>query len=144
MSYLRIAAILRGRIQERDYPIGALLPSEAALCGEFGAARSTIRRALGLLEGEGLIVVIPAKGRTVKGFLNSTPYLYVAIAEDIRSGIRQGKLRVGDAAPSEAVLCKRYGVSRNTVRQALAILQNDGTLIVQPGSGRFVAIAAGT
>ncbi|WP_083957860.1 GntR family transcriptional regulator [Herbidospora mongoliensis] len=144
MTYQQIAVIVRGRIRECEYPEGALLPSEATLCGEFGVARSTIRRALGLLEGEGLIVAIPAKGRRVKSSPMPVPYLYATIADDIRSRIRHEKLRMGDPVPSEAVLRKRYGVSRNTIRQALALLERDGLLVVQLGSGRFVGTAAGT
>ncbi|NAS22388.1 GntR family transcriptional regulator [Herbidospora sp. NEAU-GS84] len=138
MAYQRIASIIKDRVQACVYPDGALLPSEAALCREFGVARSTIRRALGLLESEGLIVVIPAKGRAVKKCLRAPQYLYSAIAADLRRKIRDRELRMGDIIPSEAALCRRYAVSRYTIRQALALLQSDGLIAVKAGSGRFV------
>lgn len=143
MVFRQIADIVRGRIESGEYPKGGMLPSEVDLCREFGVARTTVRRALALMEGEGLITVIPAKGRVVKSCPTPPPYLYRTIVDDIRDQIRQGELRPGDALPSEAVLRRRYAASRNTVRQALGILENDGLVIVRRGSGRFVRFAGG-
>jgi len=38
-----------------------MLPSEAELCAEFGVSRNTVRRALALLEAEGVILAIPPR-----------------------------------------------------------------------------------
>jgi DNA-binding GntR family transcriptional regulator len=117
-----------------------MLPSESELCREFNAARTTVRRALTLIEGEGLVVVIPAKGRAVAGRA-APPYRYQMIADNLREQICQGELQPGSLLPSEAMLRRRYTVSRNTIRQALAILEADGSITVERGRGRFVRLA---
>lgn len=47
-------------------------------------------------------------------------------------------LQAGDRIPSEAQLCKHYGLSRVTVRQAITSLVNSGLLLRQHGRGTFV------
>ncbi|CAB4588045.1 unannotated protein [freshwater metagenome] len=53
IRYQQIADELRGRL--RAVGVGAVLPSEAELSGEFGVSRVTIRRALEILRDEGLV-----------------------------------------------------------------------------------------
>ena len=55
--------------------------------------------------------------------------------------IRSGKLAPGDALPSEPRLAKRHGISRTTLRRALAELVRTGLIIKKPGRGTFVASA---
>ncbi|MFI6599136.1 GntR family transcriptional regulator [Nonomuraea sp. NPDC050536] len=133
--YSQIADRIRVRIVTGEYPAGSSLPSEAELCAEFAVARNTARRGLAVLEGEGLIVTIPSKGRVVSG-APATPYRYRAIADDLRDQIARGEL--GPAVPSEAALRRRYAASRNTVRQALAVLEHEGLIVAEHGRGRFV------
>jgi GntR family transcriptional regulator len=52
-----------------------------------------------------------------------------AIAERLRDRIRRGELAPGDSIPSEAELCRAFGVSRGTVRQALTTLRAEGLLV---------------
>ncbi|MEV5751689.1 GntR family transcriptional regulator [Actinoallomurus sp. NPDC052308] len=136
-AYAQIADALRGCIVTGELVAGALLPSEAALCQEFSVARNTVRRALGLLEAEGLIQTFPGKGRVVCGYV-TTPYTYLRIAAELRQQIENGELSCGDALPSEAALMSQYGVARGTARQALAHLEAAGLIEVQHGKGRFV------
>ena len=49
------------------------------------------------------------------------------------------ELAVGDAIPSERLLCERFGVSRMTVRQAVDALVVEGLLEREQGRGTFVA-----
>ena len=65
--------------------------------------------------------------------------LYYQLAELIRGRVRSGELRPGDQLPAERELADRAGISRMTARQALAYLVRDGTLLVRPGVGTFVA-----
>lgn len=62
--YQEIAAALRGRIDSAAFPDGRL-PSERSLQAEFGVQRDTVRRALDLLEVEGVVFRDPARGTFV-------------------------------------------------------------------------------
>jgi GntR family transcriptional regulator len=63
---------------------------------------------------------------------------YQQLLELLRSRVRRGELAPGDRLPSEAGLGEIYGVSRITVRQALAELEREGLLDRVPGKGTFV------
>jgi DNA-binding FadR family transcriptional regulator len=54
-----------GGIREGRFPPGARLPTERALCETLSVSRSTVRNALGLLEGEGRIVRLGGSGTYV-------------------------------------------------------------------------------
>ncbi|MDF5751688.1 GntR family transcriptional regulator [Spongiactinospora sp. TRM90649] len=136
--YTQIADRLRKRIASGEYPPGALLPSEKALCRQFMVARNTVRRALAILADEGLIVTHAAKGREVAGGDDAEPYRYRLIARELREQIQRGELRTGSGVASEAELQRRYETSRNTVRRALAELERDGLIGVKQGVGRYV------
>ncbi len=62
---------------------------------------------------------------------------YIDICDELRSMILEGKLHTGDKLPSENELSARYGVSRQTVRKALEILQNEGYIYAEHGRGTF-------
>lgn len=60
-------------------------------------------------------------------------------AEDqLRKLISDNHFRVGDAFPKETDLAKRWGISRNTLRQAIANLVRDGLLERKKRSGTTV------
>lgn len=48
---------------------------------------------------------------------------YMALANSLRRKILQGDLQAGDKLASENQLALQYGFSRQTVRQALALLE---------------------
>ncbi|MFV0450734.1 MAG: GntR family transcriptional regulator [Propioniciclava sp.] len=60
------------------------------------------------------------------------------MANAIAEQIRQGEVADGARLPSEADLADEFGVSRATVRSALALLQVDGLVETWNGSGSFV------
>ena len=65
--------------------------------------------------------------------------LYYQLQELVKEQIESGAWRPGDRLPSEPELARRYAVSRVVVRQALAILQDDGQIVRVQGRGTFVA-----
>ena len=140
-SYVRIAAVLRQRIANGQYPPGALLPSETALAQEFQVVRNTVRRALAELAAEDLIGTVAGRGRVVRAAddtATGTLLHYRQIASDITAAISSGHLVPGELLPSEATLVGRYGVSRGTVRRALAELESAGLVESRQGHGRRV------
>jgi CheY-like chemotaxis protein len=63
---------------------------------------------------------------------------YQSIAVDIRDRIARGSLKPGQQLPASASLAKQYGVALMTVRQALALLEQEGTVEARHGAGTFV------
>ena len=53
--YLQLASLFRRRIEAGDWPIGQQTPTVDDLAVECGVARATVRKALDMLEDEGLI-----------------------------------------------------------------------------------------
>jgi DNA-binding GntR family transcriptional regulator len=82
-SYARIAEALRVRLAL--LPADSPVPSETVLSGEFGVARNTVRRALGLLAEEGLVGTVPGRGRVVlvPGLPPATLLAYRRIAAEL-------------------------------------------------------------
>lgn len=66
---------------------------------------------------------------------------YQQLVEDIRKRIEEGVYRPGDKLESENQLVRRYGYSRQTVRQALGVLENEGLIDRRRGSGTYISQA---
>jgi GntR family transcriptional regulator len=60
------------------------------------------------------------------------------IAEELRRQIESGEWRPGDKLPSERALAETYGAARNTAREAIRILAEQGLVTAKHGSGVFV------
>ncbi|RBM16844.1 GntR family transcriptional regulator [Streptomyces sp. PT12] len=63
---------------------------------------------------------------------------YRLIADHLREGILSGGYPAGQPLPSEESLAKQFGVTRPTVRQAVAELRANGLVEVLMGRGMFV------
>ena len=66
------------------------------------------------------------------------PY-YQQLYEILRGKIIQGEWTPGDLIPPESELTETYQVSRNTIRQVLDILVNDGLIYRQRGKGTYIS-----
>ena len=55
MIFQKIARLLKSEINGNSWHVGDLLPSEAELAVRYNVSRNTLRKALSLLEGEGII-----------------------------------------------------------------------------------------
>jgi len=64
---------------------------------------------------------------------------YQQLYEILRGKIVQGDWKPGDMMPPESELIEHYQVSRNTVRQVLDLLVQEGLIYRQRGRGTFVA-----
>ena len=68
----------------------------------------------------------------------SSPTLYQQIRRTLTDEIMSGQYAAGDRFPPENVLCDRFGVSRQTVREAIRELQSRGLLKRRRGAGTIV------
>ncbi|MGH8901399.1 MAG: GntR family transcriptional regulator [Egibacteraceae bacterium] len=66
------------------------------------------------------------------------PTKYRQLADHLRREIEDGRYRPGEALPTETQLVGQFRVSRNTVRQAVALLRSAGLVNVEHGRGAFV------
>ncbi len=64
------------------------------------------------------------------------------IQQVLRSSIEGGDIAPDERLPTELALVQRFGVSRATIRAALAALERDGLIRRRQGSGTFVRPAA--
>ena len=71
--------------------------------------------------------------------LNSDIPLYAQLVGIIKGHISSGALAVGALMPSESELCRALDISRNTVRQAIGELEEEGLVVRKRGKGTFVA-----
>jgi GntR family transcriptional regulator, arabinose operon transcriptional repressor len=69
---------------------------------------------------------------------NTTSFKYQELKEYFIRHIRSGKLSHNARVPSEPELVKHYNLSRNTIRQAMKELENEGYLYRVRGKGTFV------
>lgn len=65
--------------------------------------------------------------------------LYLQIANNLIEQIEAGMLAPGTRLPSERELSQKLSVQRETVRQALAVLDNEGLITRRHGSGTYIA-----
>lgn len=71
---------------------------------------------------------------------NSPIALYHQLKSILAAKIMNNEWQAGDRLPTEYELCQQYGVSRITVRQALAELEREGLVKRRQGVGTFVSI----
>ncbi|MFT8352757.1 GntR family transcriptional regulator [Clostridium saccharoperbutylacetonicum] len=73
--------------------------------------------------------------------VNEKELRYVSVYNQLFKMINEGTFPEGSRLPSEPELSKLIGVSRTTLRQALALLQDDGLVNNIRGKGNFIVKA---
>lgn len=68
---------------------------------------------------------------------------YKQLADELRSRIRSGRLKIGDQLPSLSALMAEFSVSSTVVRMALSELRGEGVIITHQGKGAFIRKAPG-
>ncbi|MFG6190912.1 GntR family transcriptional regulator [Nonomuraea sp. JJY05] len=66
--------------------------------------------------------------------------IYVQIADAIQEQIVSGRLRAGEAVPSEAALEARFGIARSTARNVVRELRERRLVHTVQGEGTFVGL----
>lgn len=64
---------------------------------------------------------------------------YLQLARQLRDRIRSSAYAPGDVLPSITTLTGETGLSVNTVRHAVAVLADEGWVVVVPGRATYVA-----
>lgn len=70
--------------------------------------------------------------------VNASPTLRKQVADALRAAIAYGELKPGERLV-ERVLCKRIGVSRTSLREALRELENEGLVTNLPNRGLIIS-----
>ena len=60
---------------------------------------------------------------------------YQSIADSLRQEIETGVYSSKQLLPTEHLLCQRFQISRQTVRRALSVLEDEGLITRRQGSG---------
>jgi GntR family transcriptional regulator, arabinose operon transcriptional repressor len=118
-----VAEILAGRLKP-----GVAIPSENALVGQLGVARSTVRQAMSSLEEDGLIRRVQGKGTFVEADvrrkLRRGQDLFALVVPETREGFYPSLLRGFEAAAADihhqTIICN---TDNDVVRQGDIILQ---------------------
>jgi DNA-binding GntR family transcriptional regulator len=66
------------------------------------------------------------------------------VAADIEADIDAGRLAPDTRLPTEMELAQQYGVSRVSVRRAIALLRDQGKVVTVHGRGSYVAMLPGS
>lgn len=74
--------------------------------------------------------------------MSAVPVRFRAVAEELRREITSGRFAQALALPGERELCQTFGVSRATLRRALAALVEEGALAQRQGAGTFIRRAS--
>lgn len=67
--------------------------------------------------------------------------VYAQIGEQVRQGVRTGRLVEGDRLPTAREVAERHAVNPNTVLRAYRDLEAAGVVEVRQGAGTFVCAA---
>lgn len=68
---------------------------------------------------------------------------YEAVADFLRREMALGRIRPGDRLPPERRMAEQFGVSRETLRQGLRILEGGGQIVITRGSSGGAIVQEG-
>lgn len=138
-KYQSIADSLRQEIESGQYSNRQLLPTEQLLCQRFQISRQTVRRALSLLEDEGLITRRQGSGSRLRQHEKPEALLNCAIAvvttyisDYIFPGILRGMetvLSANSSAPLLFATQNQVSVERKILQTLLTMKDLDGVLV---------------
>lgn len=138
-KYRTIADTLRREAENGQYDGSRLLPTEQQLCERFETSRQTVRRALLVLEEEGLItrrqgsgshLCGPEKPQTLSGRTVAVVTTYISdyIFPDILRGV-ETVLSANGSAPLLFATQNQVATERRILGTLLAIKELDGVLV---------------
>lgn len=142
--YRQVAAAIRKRIVEGELPPGHAIPSEYEIVKDFGVSRITATKAIRVLRDEdGLVYTVQGQGSYVgppdAPRVRSKPLRFEQIAADLASEIKAGTPAPDYPLPSEKALSQRFDVAKGTIRQAVALLREQGWVFTIPHRATYVS-----
>ena len=66
------------------------------------------------------------------------PKSYEKVLTYLEDSLRRGQLSLGDPLPPERELAEQLGISRNSVREAVRLLEHMGFIVSNQGAGNFI------
>ena len=130
IGYRELASALRDAIQAGTYPAGSTLPKQDEIANEHGVNVNTVRKAVSVLEAEGLVTPVRRKGTVVRA---RPPMRRLGVERYAKSKWKFGL--VAFAADREASgRAWRRDDQTNTVRRAEADADAADALGIEPGS----------
>ena len=113
-KYFRLANWLRQQIREGKLQPGDQLPTEAALCEQFGVSRGTVRQAIQMLVQEGWVEREQGRGSFVREPRRRAFFTLTGFREDMR---RQGitpetRVLAAEVIPATAEIAHRLNISQ--------------------------------
>lgn len=121
--YVQTKALLEHALEAGEWPPGTAIPAEVALAARFGVSQGTVRKAIGALAAENLLVRRQGKGTFV-----------ATHTEEPASDFRFLRIRRNDGRPEypgSRLIDLRRGKAGAEVARALAIKQGDGIYILR-------------
>jgi len=104
----RVTTVLLEKIRNGEFPPGARLPTEQAICESFGVSRTVIREAISRLKSEGLVEVRQGSGMVVREANRETAFrLAVDVDDSVDAVLRVTELRRGIEAEAAALAANR-------------------------------------
>lgn len=98
--YASLARVLTDEITNGRLPVGSLLPTEEALAQTYAVSRQTVREALRVLDGQGLVSRRRGIGTRVLGAAPQRRYtIEVESINDIVEYLKQARLEVSSMVP---------------------------------------------
>ena len=111
-KYHRLAQWLRQQIQQGKLQPGDQMPTEAALCEQFGVSRGTVRQAIQMLVQEGLVEREQGRGSFVRKPRQRAFFTLTSFREDMQ---RQG------ITPETKILAQEIIPATDSIAQRLDI-----------------------
>ncbi len=114
--YAQVKARLVGRIETGDWKPGQLIPNEFALAGELGVSQGTVRKALGEMTVEQLLVRRQGRGTFVAEHTpETTLFRYFNFYDDDGNHVMPETLWAkAKSVQGNAAECKRLGLKRGS------------------------------
>ncbi|MDQ7092044.1 GntR family transcriptional regulator [Desulfosporosinus sp. PR] len=118
--YLTIVEDIKQKISSGQLKPSDAVPSENALCKEYGASRMTVRKGLAILANDGYIYSIPGKGSFVrKPELNKYTIYYDEMNNSINTVDQSRLLEVNIIMPDE----KLAGELQTTINKNVIVIR---------------------